>query len=49
MKGILSNIAHFITDHKSKVLYTGLSAIVTGIWSRLGEASGLAVPLTPVY
>jgi hypothetical protein len=41
IKDILSNIAHFITDRKSKLLYTDLSAIVTDIWSRLGEASEL--------
>ena len=49
IKEILSSIAHFVTDRKSQVLHTSLSAIVTDIWSRLGEVSGLTAPPAPVY
>lgn len=48
IKGILSSIAHFITDRKSKILYTSLPAIVTDIWSRLGEVNKFSAPPTPI-
>ncbi|KAF9646230.1 hypothetical protein BDM02DRAFT_3100173 [Thelephora ganbajun] len=37
IKGVLSSIAHFVTDRKSEIIHAGLSAIVTDLWSRLGE------------
>ena len=46
IREILSNITHFITDRKSTMLHTNLSAIVTDVWSRLGEASKLATSYT---
>lgn len=41
IKDTLSSIAHFVTDRKSTLLHTSLSALMTDIWSRLGEASQL--------
>jgi hypothetical protein len=47
IKGILSSVAHFVTDRKSKIIYAGVSAIVTDIWSR--QVSELMPPPTPVH
>lgn len=46
IKGVISELAHFITDRKSTVLHTSLAAAVTDIQSRLGEVSSPINSLT---
>ena len=47
IKGVISELAHFITGRRSTVLHASLATAVTDIRSRLGEVSSPINSLTP--